>query len=96
MSQGDKRGNERQFFDVTYDGHWEKDLERGLGLLTDGKAAPDPWGPGWVGWKNESRTEPLQITFEFDTVREFSAVHIYCNNHYSKDVQVCYFDFVIC
>ncbi|XP_077301653.1 discoidin domain-containing receptor 2-like [Arctopsyche grandis] len=88
MPQGDKRGGGREFFDVTYDGHWDVELRRGLGLLTDGHAAPDPWGPGWVGWRNDSRIDPLYITFEFDTVREFSAVHIYCNNHFTKDVQV--------
>jgi len=43
---------------------------------------------GWVGWKNESRSQPIEIKFEFDKVREFKAVHIYCNNQFTKDIQV--------
>ncbi|KAE8743335.1 hypothetical protein FOCC_FOCC011074 [Frankliniella occidentalis] len=43
---------------------------------------------GWVGWKNESRDgQPIEIKFEFDKVREFKAVHIFCNNQFMKDVQ---------
>ena len=44
---------------------------------------------GWVGWKNDSRNgRPVEIKFEFDAVREFSAVHIYANNQFTKDVMV--------
>ncbi|XP_024936412.1 discoidin domain-containing receptor 2 isoform X2 [Cephus cinctus] len=98
MPQGDKRGNEWEFFDVTYDGHWDAELRRGLGQLTDGRTGPDDFkmgyydydrGQGWVGWRNDGRSgHPLEIKFEFDKVREFSAVHIYCNNQFSRDVQV--------
>lgn len=97
MPQGDKRSN-WEFFDVTYDGYWDGQLLRGLGQLTDGKIGPDNFklgwyeydkGQGWVGWKNDTRSaNPLEIKFEFDHVREFSAVHIYCNNQFTKDVQV--------
>lgn len=45
-------------------------------------------GQTWVGWKNDSRHKPIDIKFEFDRVREFSAVHIYCNNQFTKDIQV--------
>ena len=31
---------------------------------------------------------PVEIIFEFDKVRNFSAMHIHSNNMYSKDVQV--------
>ncbi|XP_017890624.2 discoidin domain-containing receptor 2-like [Ceratina calcarata] len=97
MPQGDKRGN-WEFFDATYDGYWDGQLLRGLGQLTDGKIGPDNFkmgyydydrGQGWVGWRNDTRSgHPLEVKFEFDHVREFSAVHIYCNNQFTKDVQV--------
>lgn len=98
MPQGDKRGN-WEFFDATYDGHWDGvQLLRGLGQLTDGRTGPDNYkmsyyeydrGQGWVGWKNDTRNgHPVEIKFEFDQVREFSAVHIYCNNQFTKDIQV--------
>ncbi|XP_046735368.1 epithelial discoidin domain-containing receptor 1-like [Diprion similis] len=98
MPQGDKRGNGWEFFDATYDGHWDGDLQRGLGQLTDGQTGPDNFkmgfydydrSQGWVGWRNDTRSgQPLEIKFEFDQVREFSAVHIYCNNQFTRDVQV--------
>lgn len=97
MPQGDKRGN-WEFFDATYDGYWDGQLLRGLGQLTDGKVGPDNFKMGyqeydrvrgWVGWRNDTRSgHPLEIKFEFDHVREFSAVHIFCNNQFTKDVQV--------
>lgn len=46
-------------------------------------------GQGWVGWKNDTRNgQPVEIKFEFDRVREFTAVHIFCNNQFTRDVQV--------
>ncbi|CAB3360448.1 Hypothetical predicted protein [Cloeon dipterum] len=98
MPQGDKRGNGWEFFDSTYDGIWESDLlKRGLGMLTDGKVGlenfklgyHDERGQGWVGWRNDTRNgKPVEIKFEFDKVREFNTLHIYCNNHFTKDIQV--------
>ncbi|XP_075228962.1 discoidin domain-containing receptor 2-like [Lycorma delicatula] len=98
MPQGDKRGAGWEFFDATYDGHWDSVLQRGLGQLTDGKLGPDNFkmayydydrGQGWVGWRNDTRDgQPVEITFEFDQVREFTAVHLFCNNEFTKDVQV--------
>ncbi|XP_039286275.1 discoidin domain-containing receptor 2 [Nilaparvata lugens] len=98
MPQGDKRGSGWEFFDATYDGHWDVDLQRGLGQLTDGKFGPDSFknayydyhrSQGWVGWRNDSRKgKPLEITFEFDQVREFTAIHLYCNNEFTSEVQV--------
>ncbi|XP_017773500.1 PREDICTED: discoidin domain-containing receptor 2-like [Nicrophorus vespilloides] len=98
MPQGDKRGANWEFYDNAYDGHWDGEkLKHGLGQLTDGKVAPDDFKvpfyeqsvQGWVGWKNDTReNKPIEITFEFDRVREFTAVHIYCNNQFTKDVQV--------
>ncbi|KYM94354.1 Discoidin domain-containing receptor 2, partial [Cyphomyrmex costatus] len=96
MPQGDKRSNGWEFFDMTYDGHWDGELRRGLGQLTDGRTGPDNFkmyydndrAQGWVGWRNDSRGQPVEIKFEFDKVREFSAVHIYCNNEFTRGVQV--------
>lgn len=95
MPQGDRRGS-YEFFDATYDGYWDGELRQGLGQLTNGRTGEDDFrsqnyerNPEWVGWKNDSRSgHPLEIKFEFDQVREFSTVHIYCNNHFTKDVQV--------
>lgn len=105
MPQGDKRSN-WEFFDATYDGYWDGQLLRGLGQLTDGKIGPDNFkmsyydydrGQGWVGWRNDTRSgHPLEIKFEFDHVREFSAVHIYCNNQFTKEVQVSYKKRITC
>ncbi|KAG7197509.1 hypothetical protein KM043_007188 [Ampulex compressa] len=96
MPQGDKRGN-WEFFDATYDGYWDGQLFRGLGQLTDGRIGPENFkmgyyehdrAQGWVGWRNDTRGQPVEIKFEFDKIREFSAVHVYCNNHFTKDVQI--------
>jgi hypothetical protein len=49
-------------------------------------------GQGWVGWRNDTKNgKAVEIKFEFDKVREFNAVHIYCNNQFTKDVQVSFF-----
>lgn len=41
MPQGDKRDPDWEFYDSTYDGYWDGELQRGLGQLTDGKVGPD-------------------------------------------------------
>jgi hypothetical protein len=42
-----------------------------------------------VGWNNDTREgEPLDITFEFDSIREFGAVHLHANNMFARGVQV--------
>jgi discoidin domain receptor family protein 2 len=44
---------------------------------------------GWVGWRNDSRNgQPVEIVFEFDTVRDFTSLSIFANNQFTKDVQV--------
>lgn len=98
MPQGDKRGASWEFYDFTYDGHWDGEkLKYGLGQLTDSVVAPDDFKlafheentQGWVGWKNDTReNRPIELTFEFDKVREFTAVHLYANNQFTKDVAV--------
>ncbi|KAK8724801.1 hypothetical protein OTU49_010926 [Cherax quadricarinatus] len=99
MPDGDPRGGDYNLRDLTYDGSrkggW---LSGGLGQLSDGETGHtnfrvDALGRGrgyeWVGWKNDSRqTQPVEISFEFDSVRNFSAVHIYANNFFTKDTQV--------
>lgn len=48
-----------------------------------------PLGYEWIGWRNDTLAgRPVEITFEFETVRNFSAVIIHTNNMFSKDVQV--------
>ncbi|XP_014208586.1 discoidin domain-containing receptor 2-like [Copidosoma floridanum] len=98
MPQGNKRSTDWEFFDAIYDGPWDGELRRGLGLLTDGRTGPDNFkvgihahdrGKGWVGWRNDTRAgQPVEIKFEFDRVREFSAVHVVCNNQFNKDIKV--------
>ncbi|KAG0714483.1 Discoidin domain-containing receptor 2 [Chionoecetes opilio] len=99
MPDGDARGGDYNLRDLTYDGSrrggW---LSSGLGQLSDGETGHtnfrvDALGRGrgyeWVGWKNDSRQrQPVELTFEFESVRNFSAVHIYTNNFFTKDTQV--------
>lgn len=98
MPQGDKRTPEWEFYDASYDGYWNEELQRGLGQLTDGIIGPDylkmgyydyEKNQGWVGWRNDTRNgQPVEIKFEFDRVREFIACYLYTNNQFSKGVQV--------
>lgn len=49
-------------------------------------------GNGWVGWRNESFPKKyVELVFEFSEVRNFTAVHIFTNNFFSKNVQVSRF-----
>ena len=42
-----------------------------------------------MGWKQgPNRPEMVEITFEFDHVREFHLIHIFTNNQFSRDVAV--------
>lgn len=48
-------------------------------------------GYEWIGWRNDTPGllgKPVEIVFEFDTVRNFSAIVLHTNNMYTKDVQV--------
>lgn len=45
----------------------------------------------WVGWRNDTpgwAGHPLEILFEFDKIRNFSAIHLHTSNYFIKDVQV--------
>ncbi|KAJ2954053.1 hypothetical protein O0L34_g2266 [Tuta absoluta] len=93
MPKGNKRSNGVELTDTIYDGQWGEELRGGLGQLVDGQFGGDEIreaakNSAWVGWRNDSRPNPPVITFEFDKVREFSAVHLYCNNRFMRDVQV--------
>ncbi|KAI5729693.1 hypothetical protein M8J76_005453 [Diaphorina citri] len=86
--------------DKTYDGVMEDGLlSGGLGQLTDGQIGADNFkmdaksrnkGYEWIGWRNESFPygKPVEMIFEFDRVRNFTAMHLHINNYYSKDIQV--------
>ncbi|CAG9558828.1 unnamed protein product [Danaus chrysippus] len=93
MPKGDQRSNGVELTDIIYDGQWGEELRGGLGQLVDGQFGGDEIREAsknsvWVGWRNDSRPTPPVMIFEFDKVREFSAVHLYCNNKFMRDVQV--------
>ncbi|XP_076649436.1 discoidin domain-containing receptor 2 [Halictus rubicundus] len=101
MPQGIKRGSEVDLSDRTYDGREEAGyLSGGLGQLVDGQKGPDNFrldvggngkGYEWVGWRNDTPNmlgRPVEITFEFDYSRNFTAIHLHTNNYFTKDVQV--------
>ena len=50
MPQGDVRGTGWEFYDATYDGYWDGELRRGLGLLTDGKIGPENFRLGYYNY----------------------------------------------
>ncbi|XP_065290553.1 discoidin domain-containing receptor 2 isoform X1 [Dermacentor albipictus] len=98
IPQGERRGTDVDLSDATYDGIKDDSyLHGGLGQLTDGVAGSENfkldvsgYGKGyeWVGWRNDSlHSQPLELVFEFDTVRNFSAVFLHCNNMHTRDVQ---------
>ena len=44
-----------------------------------------------MGWRNDTfgtEGKPVEMTFEFDSVRNFSAIVLHTNNMFTKDVQV--------
>ncbi|XP_055299396.1 discoidin domain-containing receptor 2-like, partial [Sitodiplosis mosellana] len=101
IPKGVQRGLEIDLSDQTYDGHDENDrLVSGLGQLVDGQRGTDNfrtdihgYGKGyeWVGWRNDSlgmAGKPVEMTFEFDSVRNFSSIVLHTNNMFSKDVAV--------
>ena len=100
MHQGERRGSELDLFDFTYDGILSSGyLSGGIGQLMDGEEGQsnfrlDPKNLGlrgyeWVGWKSETfGGNPVEITFKFDAVRNFSYVKLFCNNLFSREVRV--------
>ncbi|XP_055335639.1 discoidin domain-containing receptor 2-like [Paramacrobiotus metropolitanus] len=99
MPQGESKAPDVQLYDWSYDGVIESNhLYLGMGQLTDGRLGADNFrgttvagqkASDWVGWKNDShRGSKIDLTFKFDVPRKFSAMYLYCNNLFSKDVQV--------
>ncbi|KAK3866940.1 hypothetical protein Pcinc_027555 [Petrolisthes cinctipes] len=99
MPDGDLRGGDTALTDLTYDGTGRgSQLRGGLGQLVDGETGHtnfrvDALGMGrgyeWIGWKNTTRPQGyVDLTFQFDGIRNFSAVHIYANNFFTKETQV--------
>ncbi|XP_077377157.1 discoidin domain-containing receptor 2 isoform X2 [Festucalex cinctus] len=101
------QGLDVYFNDSVYDGASAEKLTKGLGQLTDGT-----WGledflhshiygtwPGYdyVGWSNRSSPKGyVEMTFEFDHIRNFTSVKVHCNNMFSRGVRMfrqatCYF-----
>ncbi|CAH1372606.1 discoidin domain-containing receptor 2-like [Tenebrio molitor] len=85
-------------YDSSYDGvRSNGELEGGLGRLVDGEFGADNFrldigygkGNGWISWKNDSNLNGyVELTFEFDQIRNFSEVHLFTNNFFSRNVQV--------
>ena len=102
MVQGDVKGKGVNLNDDTYDGVIDDNgvLSGGLGQLTDFEVGffnfrldlqgLNKKGYEWVGWRNDTRPEntPIEILFEFDSIRNFTSVRLYCNNIFSKDVRI--------
>uniref|UniRef100_A0A915K9W1 F5/8 type C domain-containing protein n=1 Tax=Romanomermis culicivorax TaxID=13658 RepID=A0A915K9W1_ROMCU len=69
--------------DDTYENSRKVLLTGGLGQLIDGRLGSDNFLQNpyeWIGWSQESLGQPVEMTFEFDTVMNFSSIRIYCNN----------------
>nr|XP_042717265.1 discoidin domain-containing receptor 2 isoform X3 [Chrysemys picta bellii] len=93
--------------DSVYDGAFGYSMTEGLGQLTDGVSGLDDFtqtheyhmwpGYDYVGWRNESAAGGyIEITFEFDRIRNFTTMKVHCNNMFSKGVKIfkevqCYF-----
>ncbi|XP_078282568.1 discoidin domain-containing receptor 2-like isoform X2 [Rhinoraja longicauda] len=84
--------------DSTYDGFQESSYG-GLGQLTDGVLGLDNFAqsheyrvwPGYdyVGWNKDSfHSQYVELEFEFDQRRNFSAMKVHCNNLYTKSVKI--------
>lgn len=54
MPQGDKRTPEWEFYDASYDGYWNEELQRGLGQLTDGIIGPDYLKMGYYDYEKSN------------------------------------------
>ncbi|CAF1600179.1 unnamed protein product [Adineta ricciae] len=97
IPQGDRRAFDMDFSDKTYDSYGSP-LAYGLGQLVDGDTGSDDirvdtqsWGLRgfeWIGWKKsiQNRTT-IQMKFIFDSIRNFTEIHIHTNNMFSKDVE---------
>ncbi|KAH1002204.1 hypothetical protein HUJ04_008315 [Dendroctonus ponderosae] len=88
----------KELYDSSYDGYRSQGvLHNGLGRLVDGEFGLDNFhfdlgfdrGNAWVGWRNDSfEAGFLELVFEFDQLRNFSSLHLFTSNYFSKNVQV--------
>ncbi|XP_077471434.1 discoidin domain-containing receptor 2 [Stigmatopora argus] len=101
------RGLDVFFNDSVYDGASAEKLTNGLGQLSDGTWGLDDFfqshiygmwpGYDYVGWSNNSSPKGyVEMTFQFDRVRNFTSMKVHCNNMYSQGVRMfkqasCYF-----
>nr|XP_057922945.1 discoidin domain-containing receptor 2-like isoform X2 [Doryrhamphus excisus] len=93
------RGLDVYFNDSVYDGASAERLTKGLGQLTDGTWGLDDFvhshihgmwpGYDYVGWSNRSSPKGyIEMTFEFDHVRNFTSMKVHCNNMFSQGVRM--------
>ena len=92
MPQGNTRRGRYSFEDSSYDGFTKNHfLSGGLGMLTDGKLAPENYvvtdGLGWIGWNAKDTSTPY-IIFEFLNTRSFRAMILHCNVRESSSIAV--------
>ncbi|XP_073975548.1 discoidin domain-containing receptor 2-like isoform X3 [Rhodnius prolixus] len=98
MSYNAPRGDS-ELEDLSYDGYLDSGIMKGgLGQLVDGVYGSDDFllearepssGSRWVGWMNESQqSDSLEITFQFDNLRKFSAMALHTSHIVTRDVQV--------
>ncbi|XP_057190727.1 discoidin domain-containing receptor 2 isoform X1 [Triplophysa rosa] len=101
------KGQQIYLNDTVYDGAISYSMTEGLGQLTDGNCGLDDFtksqvynvwpGYDYVGWTNATFSSgSVEMTFEFDRVRNFTSMKIHCNNMYTWGVRifrqaVCYF-----
>ncbi|XP_019734385.1 discoidin domain-containing receptor 2-like [Hippocampus comes] len=101
------RGLDVYLNDSVYDGASAEKMTKGLGQLTDGTWGLDDFlhsrmygmwpGYDYVGWSNRSSPKGyVEMTFEFDHIRNFTSVKVHCNNMFSRGVRMfrqatCYF-----
>ncbi|XP_051944583.1 discoidin domain-containing receptor 2-like isoform X2 [Hippocampus zosterae] len=101
------RGLDVYLNDSVYDGVSAEKMTKGLGQLTDGTWGLDDFlqsrmygmwpGYDYVGWSNRSSPKGyVEMTFEFDHIRNFTSVKVHCNNMFSRGVRMfrqatCYF-----
>ncbi|XP_067109206.1 discoidin domain-containing receptor 2-like [Osmerus mordax] len=93
------RGLDIHLNDSVYDGATGERLAEGLGQLTDGTWGLDDFlqsnvygmwpGYDYVGWTNESLPKGyVEMTFEFDHVRNFTSMKVHLSNMFSRGVRM--------
>ncbi|XP_053739898.1 discoidin domain-containing receptor 2-like isoform X1 [Synchiropus splendidus] len=93
------RGLDVFFNDSVYDGSSGERLSKGLGQLTDGTWGLDDFlhshvygmwpGYDYVGWSNRSFPKGyVEMTFEFDHVRNFTSMKVHCSNMFTRGVRL--------